>query len=208
MEPSDIWCGEFGKQYTDRNSLTPMQYDALYRENLGVSLANMNDQFIGGLDRGIRILEVGANIGVKLLMLQRMGFRNLLGIELQRYAVEKAKYLVNGIDIIQGSALDIPFKDGQFDMVFTSGVLIHIAPADVSVVIDEMYRVSKKYVWGYEYYAPEVTEIEYRGQKGMLWKADFRRMFLENHPDLVTIMSQKYKYIDSDNVDEMFLLAK
>jgi len=57
------------------------------------------------------------------------GINNLYGIELQQYAIEKAKALTKRINIIHGVADDIPFKDGYFDMVFTSGVLIHIHPA-------------------------------------------------------------------------------
>jgi len=68
-----------------------------------------------------RILEVGCNVGNQLRMLQRMGFNNLYGIELQQYAIEKAKALTKRINIIHGVADDIPFKDGYFDMVFTSG---------------------------------------------------------------------------------------
>jgi len=60
-----------------------------------------------------------------------MGFTNLYGIELQWYAVEKAKEYTKGINIIQGSGFDIPFKDGYFDLVITNGVLIHIAPKKI-----------------------------------------------------------------------------
>lgn len=51
----------------------------------------MNTLFLGDLDRSLRILEVGANVGFQLALLQRMGFCNLYGIELQPYAVERAR---------------------------------------------------------------------------------------------------------------------
>jgi len=39
-----------------------------------------------------------------------MGFNNLYGIELQQYAIEKAKALTKRINIIHGVADDIPLK--------------------------------------------------------------------------------------------------
>ena len=40
-----------------------------------------------------------------------MGFTDLYGIELQKYAVEKAKANTEYINIIQDSPFDIPYKD-------------------------------------------------------------------------------------------------
>ena len=37
---------------------------------------------------------------------------------------------------MRASALDIPFKDGFFELVFTIGVLIHIPPKDLLVAMD------------------------------------------------------------------------
>jgi len=45
--------------------------------------------------------------------------------------VERSKQNLKNIDILQGSAFDVPFKDGFFDLVFTSGVLIHLASGDI-----------------------------------------------------------------------------
>jgi hypothetical protein len=92
--------------------------------------------------------------------------------------------------------------------VFTSGVLIHIAPNDLERILDEMYRVSKRYIWGFEYFAEECTEIEYRGHKNRLWKNDFLRLWQDRHPSLKLLKQRKVPYLDSDNVDLMFLLAK
>ena len=141
------WGGQFGKEYTDRNILTLDELENLYRDRYGFTRTGMNSEFIGNLVRGIKILEVGSNIGNQLLCLQNMGFKNLYGIELQSYAVELSKSRTQGINIIQASAFDIPFKDGFFDLVFTSGLLIHIAPEDISTVLDEIHRCTKRYIW-------------------------------------------------------------
>ena len=201
--------GEFGKKYTDRNILTLDELDEMYRKKFGVSRTELNNLFIGGLDRSIKILEVGSNIGNQLLLLQKMGFKNLYGIEINSYAVEFSKSRTkNIINIIQGSAFDIPFKDKYFDLVFTSGLLIHIAPSDIETVMREIYRCTREYIWGFEYYSDKYTEIIYRGQRNLLWKANFSKMYLDLFSDLKQVKERKLKYLNDNNVDSMFLLKK
>ena len=202
------WSGRFGREYTDRNVLTLKEVEALYERNYGVSRTNLNEQFLEGIDRSIKILEVGSNTGRQLECLQRMGFSNLYGIELQNYAVELSKSLTSHINIIEGSAFDIPFKDSYFDLVFTSGVLIHINPDDLNIVMREIYGCTSEYIWGFEYYADKYSEIPYRGHTSLLWKADFAKLYLDEFRDLELVKEKHIKYLDNDNVDSMFLIRK
>ena len=205
---TEMWAGQFGKEYTDRNALSLEEMESSYRGKYGMSRAELNQQFVGDLDRSIRILEVGSNIGNQLLCLQKMGFSDLWGIELQSYAVELSKSRTKNINIIEGSAFDIPYKDKYFDLVFTSGVLIHINPTDIGLVMEEIYRCTKEYIWGLEYYADEYTEIPYRGHKNLLWKADFGGLYRERFGDLEFVKEERLEYLDNDNADAMFLLRK
>ena len=202
------WEAKFGKEYTDRNALSPDEMEILYKERYGITRSEMNSEFIGEFDRNMRILEVGSNIGNQLLCLQKAGFENLYGIELQSYAVELSKSRTMNINIIEGSAFDIPFKDGYFDLVFTSGLLIHIAPDDIGTVLIEIQRCTKRYIWCFEYYSDEYTEIEYRDHKNLLWKANYSKLFLDRFSNLRLVKEQHYKYLNNDNVDVMFLLEK
>jgi len=202
------WAGDFGKEYTDRNALSLEELELLYKERYGLTRTEMNTRFIGDLSRDIKILEVGSNIGNQLLCLQKAGFRNLFGLELQSYAVELSKSRTQGINIIQGSAFDILYKSNFFDLVFTSGLLIHITPRDITQVLDEIYRCTHRYIWCFEYYAAEYTEITYRGHADLLWKANFSRLFLERFSKLRLVKEEHFKYRDSDNVDTMILLRK
>ena len=90
-EQTKFWEGEFGKEYTDRNTFSPEEWNKWYLENFGISKDELNKKFLDFIDKNSKILEVGCNVGQQLLALQRMGFKNLYGIELQPYAVEKAK---------------------------------------------------------------------------------------------------------------------
>ena len=203
------WAGDFGKEYTERNALTLEEMELLYKKQYGVTRTEMNSKFIGDLDRDMKVLEVGSNIGNQVLYLQNMGFKNLYGIELQSYSVELSKSRTRGINIIQSSAFDIPFKDGFFDLVFTSGLLIHIAPEDIATVLNEICRCTNKYIWGFEYYAEVYTEVSYRGHTELLWKTNFSRLFLERFKNLRLVKEKHFKYLNnSDNVDSMFLLEK
>ena len=47
-----------------------------------------------------KILKIGCNLGNQLRLLQRMGYKNLYGIELQPYVVQRSKDLTKGINII------------------------------------------------------------------------------------------------------------
>lgn len=166
----------------------------------------MNLKFLQNLISSLRILEAGCNIGNQLLCLQKIGFTNLCGIQLQAYAVEASR--TKGINTIQGSAFDLPFKDESFDLVFTSGLLIHISTSDVPKVLEEMHRCTREYIWGFEYYADTYQEVDYRGQSGLLWKTDFVKLWLEHSPNLELIKEERFKYLENENIDTMFLLRK
>lgn len=208
-EQIDFWKGDFGKEYTDRTSLNYSEWGKFYIDMWGKTKIDMNTDFIGQLPENIKILEVGCNIGLQLNGLQLMGFKNIYGIELQPYAVEEAKKRTKNINIIMGSGFDIPFKDEYFDVVCTNGVLIHVSPKDLPKFMDEMYRCSKKYIWGFEYFAEKTTDINYRGHNNRMWKSDYAALFMQQFPDLKLVKKEMYPYIENpSNVDCMYLLEK
>lgn len=184
MNPSETeqirtWAGDFGRDYTDRNEISPLELDELYRRNYGITRREINERFLRDIPRDARILEVGCNVGTQLTLLEQMGFSQLHGIEIQSYALDRAKSKLPNAVLTQASAFSIPYPDLFFDLVFTSGVLIHIAPVDLPQALSEIHRCSRRWIWGFEYYAPETTEVAYRGQKSLLWKANFARAYLE-----------------------------
>lgn len=207
-----FWETDFGKEYTDRNTSENIDlWNENYIKLYGVSRFNMFNTFLSGLNKEARILEVGCNTGQQLQAFQILGFKNLYGIELQQYAVEKGKNLTKGINIIQGSAFDIPFKDGYFDVVMTNGVLIHISPKDISRALCEIVRCSKKYILGFEYFSEASEDVNYRGNQGFLWKMNYVKAYLNNFSNLKLNKEVQYPYIikeEAGNIDSMFLLEK
>ena len=203
-----IWTSRFGDAYTDRNRCAPRELDALYRRLYGVTKTAMNKEFLGQFP--IRnVLEVGCGSADQLEHLQRAGYRNLYGCEISEYAIRKANELTKNINVVRGDIFDLPFKDNYFDLAFTAGVLIHVSPADMKDALREMYRVSRKYILGFEFWSDRHTPITYRGHTNFLWKANFARMYLDIFPRRLKLLKERhYTYRDNSNIDTMFLLKK
>ncbi len=106
------------------------------------------------------------------------------------------------------TAFEIPYPDGFFDVVFTSGVLIHIAPTDLPQALREIHRCAGRFIWGFEYYSPQPMEVRYRGHQSLLWKADFARLYLDLFDDLDAVRVEQIPYLEDANVDSMFLLSR
>jgi len=203
------WEEEFGERYLERNVYDPEELNIFYKGRYGYTKDQLNDDFLKNIPKDAKILEVGTNIGNQLFHLQSQGFTNLFGIEIQDRAINYAKHRTDNLNIIKGDALDIPFKDGFFDLVFTSGVLIHISPDNINKAMNEIYRVSKKFIWGFEYYADTYTDLEYHGQKNIMWKTNFSKLYQDIFSDLKLIKEEKYKYLnETDLEDQMFSLKK
>jgi len=202
------WTNEFGREYTKRNAYSVDSLNKAYLDCFGISRAALNRSFLKSVAKSSRILEVGCNIGIQLRFLRQAGFNNLYAIEPQADAVKSVRRSLPDANIITGNGLDIPFKDGYFDLVYTSGVLIHIHPKDIKKAIREIYRCSNKYIWGFEYYAKKCEEVLYHGYRNLLWKTDFVKLFLDTFSDLTIEKIKHLKHRDNDNVDFMYLLKK
>src|SRR5579864_3508658 len=203
-----IWQGEFGRDYTDRNTFDREQLDRLWFDNYGISRSSINREFLELTPKDASFLEVGCNVGNQLVMLRHLGYSNLAGIEIQDYALQVARSRLENVPLQQGSALALPFEDNSFDVVFTSGVLIHIAPEDLPRAMSEIHRCTRKYIWGMEYFSAKPATVNYRGHDRLLWKMNYAQEYLSSFPDLELVREQLLPYLGNQNVDTMFLLRK
>jgi pseudaminic acid biosynthesis-associated methylase len=208
-DPKEMWNSEFGERWTERSAKTVEELNSHSKEIYGVDKFERLERFLGDIDRDAAVLEVGSNVGTQLLCLKEMGFENLYGIDIQRKAVEEAHRQRPELDIIEGDAADIPFKNEFFDLVFTSGVLIHISPEDIHEVLDEIVRCTSEWVYGQEYYAEEYTEVTYRGHENLLWKADFPSLFEQGRDvELVDVEHRQNSAYSGEVIDVEYLLKK
>ncbi|MDO8562003.1 MAG: methyltransferase domain-containing protein [bacterium] len=204
-----FWKGDFAKGYIERNVLTLQQLNErmrLYFKDKE-TFSGMIKTSLQDIPKDSSILEVGCNVGNILEVFRSLGFTNLQGIELNPEVVKIANKLRPHLKITTGSILDIQAPDRVYDVVFTAGVLIHIAPENIHQALSEVVRVSRKYIWGYEYWSPEYEEIPYRGNRNVLWKADFPKLY-------GTIAALRTKYVrklplkEKGKSDVIYLLEK
>ena len=113
----------------------------------------------------------------------------VVGVEPNQYALKLARAASVEIGVFPGNALDLPFKNSYFDLVFTANVLIHIRLQDLVTALIEIHRVSNRYILAIEYFAEEETTITYRGHAGLLWKRDFLKHYQDQFPGLTLIRS-------------------
>jgi hypothetical protein len=86
-----------------------------------------------------------------------------------------------GFDAYDGTAQN-PGRTA--DLVFTSGVLIHIPPDELLAACQGIYDAAERYIVCIEYFSADPEEKPYRGRK--LWKRDFGSFWLDNF-DLIPL---------------------
>ncbi len=106
-----------------------------------------------------RVLDAGCGGGRYSVALKRLGFADVVGLDwsTQGIAVANARVAeaqIAGVRYVQGDVLNLPFADGEFDVVFSNGVLHHTY--DTKRGLDEMRRVMKPggLGWLYLYHRP------------------------------------------------------
>ncbi|MCK5107116.1 MAG: class I SAM-dependent methyltransferase [Nanoarchaeota archaeon] len=99
---------------------------------------------ISSYKKNIKILEVGCGTGRFLNSLNKKGYKNLYGLDFSKSMLGVLKKTNKDIKTIQGDAYNLPFKDNEFDVVFSVHVLMHLE--NPKKAYDEMLRVSKKLV--------------------------------------------------------------
>jgi hypothetical protein len=80
-------------------------------------------------------------------------FENLypMSERITAFSDQDASWMENvykGLKFMQGTALDMPFEDNKFDLVFSSAVIEHVGSISNQYrFISECFRISKKYVF-------------------------------------------------------------
>jgi ubiquinone/menaquinone biosynthesis C-methylase UbiE len=128
---TQAYYDEFSKGYEKlRGGNDPGGYHELV-DDLEVDFAT---RYAAGGD----LLEVGCGTGLLLERLARVT-RSARGIDLSPGMLEKARD--RGLDVRQGSAVDLPYPDASFDVTCSFKVLAHIE--DIERALSEMIRVTK-----------------------------------------------------------------
>ncbi len=178
----DLWRGEFGDAYIERNAA-----DAARLAARTASWAEILKCLAGAPPSSI--LEVGANIGLNLRALRRLTAATFFAVEPNERArgVLVEERVVDADKALDGISTRIALPDASVDLVFTSGVLIHIHPDQLLPSCREIHRVARRYVVCIEYFSDKPVEIPYRGKTEALFKRDFGGFYLDHFADLTLV---------------------
>lgn len=167
-----LWAGDFGDAYVERNRAAGAPREPFWRAILS-ELAPR------------RVLEVGCNVGANLRWIaDALTPHDVWGIDINEAAVAELRRTIPDVNAFVNPARELPFRDGWFDLVFTTGVLIHQPETTLPLVMAEIVRCSRRYILCGEYHADETVEVPYREQSGALFKRDYGRLYRELFPEL------------------------
>jgi len=97
------------------------------------------------LPKKSKVIDVGCGTGRTLLWLKGLGFKNLIGVDITRSSLKHCKKI--GIkNVYLMDVFGLKYKTEEFDLVFSEGLVEHFNESDFISSINEICRVSRKYV--------------------------------------------------------------
>jgi pseudaminic acid biosynthesis-associated methylase len=213
MPPVTDWTGSFGQDYQTRNSSSWQSIknrSRLFGDVFNVmEQANKADPQSKAFPESI--IEVGGGCGDNLRAIDMIYDRSRAAVKLMSCDPneEARKAMADVAIVIPGDLSALPYIDDAADLVFTSGVLIHVPPPDLDKALSEIYRVSKRWILSIEYYNNVPEEIRYRDRDGMMWRRDWGEAWMEKYPDL-TVLGYGFCWKRHTGLDSVtwFLLEK
>jgi pseudaminic acid biosynthesis-associated methylase len=169
----ELWAGEFGRAYIERNRLLDERRAAFW--------AGLLSEF-----EIESVLEVGCGQGANLRPIAGLlDAHEVWGIDINDDALTIARTHAPRINVVASRARQLPFRDGLVDLAFTVGVLIHQPETTLPTVLAEIVRCSRRYVLWAEYHAPRTEEVPYRGEPGALFRRDYGQIYHDLFPTLM-----------------------
>ena len=89
---------------------------------------------------GLKALDVGCGVGLVMEILGEV--LDVKGVDIDASMVDKARK--RGFDVSQADAMDLPYEDSSFDIVYCSFLLLWVR--DPVKAVSEMKRVSRRWV--------------------------------------------------------------
>ena len=95
-----------------------------------------------------RVLDIGCGFGGLIIALQQH-FENVYGIEIIKERAKWAQKRAPNSKIICGSAINLPWPDQHFDLVFSTDVFEHISFTEQKIAAYELMRILKPNGYGF-----------------------------------------------------------
>jgi spore coat polysaccharide biosynthesis protein SpsF len=176
-EQESFWAGEFGNEYSQRNSSEQLlkSKTALFSTIL---------QITGSLQSAI---EFGSNVGLNLKSLSTLQPNIALSaVEINAYAKSQLEEWGGCKEIFHQSALEFE-AESPYSLAMILGVLIHINPEALPKMYQNLYEASDRWILIAESYNPTPVEVSYRGNEGKYFKRDFAGEMMALYPDLTLV---------------------
>ncbi len=135
----------FGRSYFDGDRLTGYGGYRYHPRFWTDTAALFHEHY--GLADGDAVLDVGCAKGFMLYDFQRQfpGLK-LRGLDISEYAREQALPEVRDL-IDPGTAAELPYPDGSFDLVISINTIHNLPPAECRRAVREIQRVSRKHAF-------------------------------------------------------------
>ena len=158
----DLWSGDFGNSYTDRNQVDWRARMPFWKDIEGMTAARS-------------WFELGCNAGWNLSAIRRQ-FPDvfLAGSDINEKASRQASMaglnVINKLDFLT----EVP---GQYEITFTAGVLIHIETEHLKEVMQGLIDKSVRWVLAVEYAADKEEQVLYRGHSEKCWRRPYGQLY-------------------------------
>lgn len=199
-EQEKLWNSAFGDEYHQRNPM--VDREDFWREVLGDELFRIYSVFEPGAGRGDNLAAI------REMRLGDVPHFRTMGLDVNKSACSDMEQ--RGIQrVVHGALLNTFFGyDLHFDLVLTRGFLIHVPEESLPATLDNLYRLSNRYIAVAEYYSPLRRGIHYHGHSNALWADDFAGKLMAMYPDLKLVRyGFKYHMEGGDDLT-YFLLEK
>ncbi|MFW5703641.1 MAG: UMP kinase [Patescibacteria group bacterium] len=154
-----------------------------------------------------KCLDVGCGTGQLIKHLRAFGV-DAYGIDISKNAIDLVDKEVKPY-VKEGSITKLPYKQGEFDLVITYDVLQHIEQSKIRKAIQELIRVSNKYVLNKIYTKENIYMTKFHSRDfsriSVFTRKFWRNLFIEN--DKVVLLRDKFFRLPSF-FETVFLLKK
>lgn len=138
-----------------------LQYWNEYASNFSSHYNEEMAKFIKDLAMSLRaqsVLEVGCSAGNDLKLFPQ-GI-DVNGIDVSEIAISIARENLPEFNFKVGEATAIPFENESMDIIFTKNVFNYLVTTDIKKSVDELFRVSRKYIFNIESFSENEEKIE------------------------------------------------
>lgn len=110
---------------------------------------NVHKEFLDEMckEKPSRVVEVGCGSGTLSVFMDHMG-SVVTAVDVDDNVLKKAekasKELHGNVKFVRGDAFNLPFREKEFDVAFSQGVLEHFSDEDIVKMVREQLRVARK----------------------------------------------------------------